>query len=245
MMENHYTEATYGERVADIYDEWYSVYDEAAIDRLCELAGKGRALELGIGTGRIALPLLQRGVDIQGIDASPAMVEKLRQKPGGERIPVTMGNFARIPVDGPFSLIYVLFNTFFGLLTQDEQVSCFESAARRLDVQGVFLIEAFVPDMKRFTNSQAVHAVDIQENQVRIDAARIDPSTQQIISQHILLSEEGVRLFPVRLRFVYPAEMDLMARLAGLRLLQRDGNWEGDAFTADSTKHISIYGKEG
>jgi len=171
------------------------------------------------------------------------MVEKLRQKPGGERIPVTMGNFANIPVEGPFSLIYVLFNTFFGLLTQDEQVSCFESAARRLDTQGVFLIEAFVPDMKRFTNFQAVHAVDIQENQARIDLAQIDPTSQQIISQHVLLSEQGVRLYPVRLRYVYPAEMDLMARLAGLRLLHRFGNWEGDALTADSTKHISIYGR--
>jgi SAM-dependent methyltransferase len=242
-MKNEYTEETYGEHVAEIYDEWYHAYDEAAIDRLAELAGDGRALELGIGTGRIALPLLHKGVDVHGIDASPAMVEKLRQKPGGERIPVTMGSFANIQVEGQFSLIYVLFNTFFALLTQDEQVSCFESAAKHLDEKGGFLIEAFVPDLKRFANWQAVHAVDIQEDRVRIDLAQIDPTTQLIISQHVLLREQGVRLFPVRLRYAYPAELDLMARLAGLKLVQRWGNWERGAFTADSTKHVSVYGK--
>jgi SAM-dependent methyltransferase len=242
-MKNEYTEETYGEHVAEIYDEWYPSYDEAAIDVLYELAGKGRALELGIGTGRIALPLLHKGVEVHGIDASPAMVKKLRQKPGGERIPVTMGSFANIPVEGQFSLIYVLFNTFFALLTQDEQVSCFESAARRLEAQGVFLIEAFVPDLKRYVNQQAIHAVEIHEDLLRIDATRLDPTTQQLFSQHVTLSEQGVRLYPVRLRFAYPAELDLMARLAGLRLLQRYGDWDGGAFTADSGKHISIYGR--
>jgi SAM-dependent methyltransferase len=242
-MKNKYSDETYGERVADIYDEWYHAYDEAAVDRLSELAGRGRELELGIGTGRIALPLLQRGVEVHGIDASPAMVEKLRQKPDGERIPVMMGSFAKISVEGQFSLIYVLFNTFYGLLTQDEQVSCFTSAASRLEPQGHFVLEVFMPDLNRYQGWQNTSAIEIEEDLVKLNTTQIDPTTQLIVSQHILLSEQGVRLYPVRLRYAYPAELDLMARLAGLKLIHRWGDWERGAFTKDSGKHISVYRK--
>ncbi len=129
------------------------------------------------------------------------------------------------------------------MLTQDEQVNCFESVANHLETGGVFLVEGFMPDLKRYRGRQNVSAIEVTEDQVRIDATQVDPSTQSIVSQHLVLTEQGVRLYPVRLRYVYPPEMDLMARLAGLRLLQRWGNWERGAFTADSAKHISVYGR--
>ncbi len=153
-----YREETYGERFAGIYDDWYAEVDDATVATLRELAQGGRALELGIGTGRVALPLQQSGVEVHGIDASEAMVARLRAKPGGERIPVTLGNFADVAVEGQFSLIYVLVNTFFVLLTQDEQVRCFENVARHLTPEGAFLIEVFVPDLTRFADRQAVRA---------------------------------------------------------------------------------------
>ena len=237
-----YNEATYGERIADIYDEWYRTYDEAAIATLSELAQGGRALELGIGTGRIALPLQRKGIEVYGIEASAAMLAKLRAKPGGENIPVTLGNFAEVAVEGQFALIYVLFNTFFALLTQDEQIRCFENVAQHLSADGVFVIEAFVPDMTRYDGRQAVRVVSIGDNELRLDAAQLDPVNQQITSQHVVLTEQGVRLYPVKLRYVWPSELDLMARLAGLCLQQRWGSWERTAFSADSVRHISVYG---
>ncbi len=238
-----YKEETYGERIAGIYDDLYADYDEAAITLLKELAGGGRALELGIGTGRIALPLLAQGVEVHGIDASPAMVARLRSKPGGEWIPVTMGSFGELPVEGRFSLIYVLFNTFYALLTQEEQVRCFQKVAEHLEPDGVFVVEAFVPDLARFQGGQALRTVGLDEREARLDASLHDPVRQQIASQHILLSEQGVRLYPVKLRYVWPSEFDLMARLAGLRLKDRWGSWTKEPYTAGSGKHISVYGK--
>ncbi len=238
-----YQEDTYGEHIADIYDEWYHTYDEAAVDTLGELAQGGRVLELGIGTGRIALPLQQKGIPVHGIDASPAMVAKLRAKPGGENIPVTMGDFADIAVEGQFSLIYVLFNTFFALLTQEAQLRCFENVARHLDPEGVFVIEAFVPDVARFSGGQTTRTIGLTEAEVRLDATLHDPLTQQITTQHVVLGGRGIRLYPVKLRYAWPSELDLMARLAGLRLRERWENWARTAFTADSGKHISVYGR--
>jgi SAM-dependent methyltransferase len=241
-MKTEYTEETYGEHVSEVYDQWYGEFDPAAIDRLYELAKGGIALELGIGTGRIALPLLHKGIEVHGIDASPSMVARLRGKEGGDRIPITMGSFATLPVDGQYSLIYVLFNTFFALLTQDEQVSCFKHAAQHLTRDGVFLIEAFVPDLKRYQYGQAVHAIDVNEEAVRFDATRLDPVTQTLISQHMVITEAGIRLYPVRLRYAYHTELDLMARLAGLHLINRWGGWQCESFTTVSPKHVSVYG---
>ncbi len=238
---DQYREDTYGERIAGIYDEWYGDYDEAAIAALVELTRGGRALELGIGTGRIALPLQKQGVEVHGIDASKAMVARLRAKPGGESIPVVVGSFAEVAVEGRYDLIYVLFNTFYALLTQEEQVRCFQNAAQHLDRNGVFVIEAFVPDLARYQGRQTVRVVNLNEDEVRIDASQLDLLSQQISSQHIVLSEGGVRLYPVKLRYVWPAEFDLMARLAGMRLRQRWGNWKKEPFTAESGKHISVY----
>lgn len=232
---------TYGERIADIYDDWYHAYDAAAITTLAELAQGGRALELGIGTGRIALPLQQVGVNVQGIDASPAMLAKLRAKPGGENIPVTIGNFADVAVEGECALIYVLFNTFFALLTQEEQIRCFENVARRLTPEGVFVVEAFVPDMTLFNRGQSVRAIGVNEGEVRLDTTLLDIVNQHLTSQHVVLTEQGIRFYPVKLRYVWPSELDVMARLAGLHLRHRWGSWSRGVFSAESGKHISVY----
>lgn len=236
-----YTAATYGERIADVYDSWYAAHDEHCIERLAELAGGGPVLELGIGTGRIALPLRERGVAVQGVDASPAMVAKLRAKPGGDAVPVTMDTFSDFTVDGQFALAFIAFNTFFAVLTQEEQVRCMETVSRHLAPGGRFVIEAFVPDLTRFVASQTMRVIGIETDQVRIDASQLDLAGQRITSQHIVLTERGARLFPVTLRYVWPSEMDLMARIAGLRLEYRWADWERSPFVRDSMQHISVY----
>jgi SAM-dependent methyltransferase len=238
-----YDETTYGERIADVYDTLTEVPTDTdeAVALLAELAGGGRALDLGIGTGRLALPLQARGVEIEGIDASPAMVEKLRSKPGGREIPITMGNFADLAVEGRFSLIFVAFNTFFALLSQDDQLRCFANVSAHLEPQGAFVIEAFVPDLGRFDLGQRVHAMNVEMDSVRIDVARHDPVAQQIVAQHVVFTQSGTRFYPVRLRYCWPSELDLMARLAGLRLESRWGGWLKEPFGADSGKHVSVY----
>jgi SAM-dependent methyltransferase len=238
---DNYREDTYGERVAGIYDDWYTDYEHAMIEVLEQLAQGGRALELGIGTGRIALPLQAKGVPVDGIDASSAMIAKLRSKPGGDKIQVTLGNFADVAVDGQYALIYVVFNTFFALLTQAEQIRCIANAARRLEPGGHFVVEAFMPDLSRFRGQQSLRVVSIGDNEVRLDASKIDPIAQQITSQHIMLTASGLQLYPVKIRYVWPTELDLMSRLAGFQLKQRWGDWNKSAFEVDSGKHISIY----
>ena len=238
-----YQEETYGERIAGVYDDWYGEVDDATVSALRELTQGGRALELGIGTGRVALPLQGSGVEVHGIDASEAMVAKLRAKPGGESIPVTLGDFADVAVEGQFLLIYVLFNTFFALLSQDEQVRCFENVARHLTAEGVFLLEVFVPDLTRFTGRQSVRAHHVDADCVRLEAAQLDPVHQRVTNQHVVLTEGGVRLYPVKIRYAWPTELDLMARLAGLQLHHRWASWDGAPFSASSRMHISVYGR--
>jgi len=238
-----YTPDTYGEKIAAVYDDLYPGYDEAAIHRLAELARGGSALELGIGTGRFALPLQGMGVEVHGIDASPAMVARLKAKPGGERIPVTIGDFSLVGVEGEYSLIYVVFNTLFGLLTQEDQCRCFDNVASHLTSDGVFLIEAFVPDPKRIAETQSLRVIGMENDLLRIDASQGDFASQVINAQHVHLSSKGVEIYPVKLRYIWPSEMDLMARLAGLRLRQRWGSWEQSPFTSSSMKHISLYEK--
>lgn len=237
-----FDERTYGDRIAAIYDELYPDYEEATVDLLEELAGDGRALELGIGTGRLALPLSRRGVDVAGIDSSKRMLGRLRAKPGGDELQLVQGSFRQIDIDGRFQLIYVLFNTFYALLTQDAQVDCFRSVADHLQDDGLFLVEAFVPDLARFDRQQTVRAVDLTTDRVNMEVSRHDPLSQQVINQHLIISEEGIRLYPVKLRYAWPSEFDLMARIAGLRLKERWGSWQKAAFTAGSDKHISLYG---
>ena len=169
-----YGPETYGERIADVYDQWYPDAPPAMIDRLAEMAGEGRALELAIGTGRVALPLASKGVDIHGVDVSEDMVARLRTKQGGDRIPVTMGDFAEVPVEGKFGLIFIVFNTLFALLTQQDQVRCFRNVASRLEPGGAFVLEAFVPDLTRFDRGQRVAVAETEATQVRLEASIID-----------------------------------------------------------------------
>jgi SAM-dependent methyltransferase len=236
-----YGSSTYGDRIAGIYDDLYPDIDPATVPLLKSLAGEGPALELGIGTGRAALPLLEAGVAVHGIDASEPMLAKLKAKPGGERIPITVGDFSSFSFERHFRLIYVLFNTFFALLEQESQVNCMKNAAAHLEPGGVLLIEAFVPDLSRYVRRRAITALDVGIESVKLDVARWDPAGQRITVQHVVLSEAGVKLYPVQLRYAYPSELDLMARLAGLRLRDRWGDWDRSEFTSDSTKHVSVY----
>ena len=238
---DEYGPETYGERIADVYDEWYPDAPPAMIDRLAEMAGEGRALELAIGTGRVALPLASKGVDIHGVDVSDDMVARLRTKQGGDRIPVTMGDFADVPVEGKFALVFIVFNTLFALLTQRDQVRCFRNVASRLEPDGAFVLEAFVPDLTRFDRGQRVAVAETEATQVRLEASILDPVEQIVTVQHIVLDEAGARLRPVVIRYAWPAELDLMAQLAGMELDARWGDWDGSAFTAASTGHVSVY----
>jgi hypothetical protein len=236
-----YDITSYGQRCASIYDDLYSSYEQAAIDTLTELAGTGPALELGVGTGRIAIPLSNTGVTVYGIDASPAMVSKLRAKSGGDNIRVSIGNFADVEIEGEFPLIFVMFNTFFALTTQEEQVRCFRNVAKHLSRDGVFVLEVFVPDMTRFNRGQNVSATRVTSEHISLDVAEHDPISQRVNSHHVFISGEGIRLYPVQIRYAWPSELDLMAQLAGLRLRWRWSGWQRERFTARSEKHISVY----
>jgi SAM-dependent methyltransferase len=239
-----YGPETYGDRIADVYDGIYQNPDtDEAVETLAELAGGGPVLEFAIGTGRLALPLAERGLKVQGIDASEAMVEKLRGKPGGDRIPVTMGDFADVDVEGQFSLIFVAFNTLFALLTQEDQLRCFENAAARLADDGVFVIEVFFPDLARFDRGQRMQATAVDADRVMLDASRHDPVAQRVDSSHIVITEAGMKLYPVIVRYAFPPELDLMARLAGLHLRERWGGWRREPFAASSQRHVSVYGR--
>jgi SAM-dependent methyltransferase len=236
---------TFGTDAAEHYDALSVRGDEAAtIAFLEQLARGGPALELAIGTGRIALPLAARGVRVDGIDLSDAMVAKLREKAGGDAISVTMGDFSEVPVAGSYRLIYVVFNTLFNLLTQDEQVRCFENVATHLTDDGVFVVEAMVPTyLYRLRDDQYVDAESIGVGDVRFDVGRHDPVGQRLDESHVFLSPEGVRLWPVVCRYSWPSELDLMARIAGLRRHERWGGWNREPFGAASTNCISVYGR--
>jgi hypothetical protein len=240
-----YGPSTYGDRIAEVYDHWYSVPEDAeeAAEFLAALAGSGPALELGIGTGRVALPLSARGVDVRGIDASEAMVVKLRAKPGGREIPVTIGDFAGVDVTGQYQLIFVVFNTFFALLTQEDQVRCFANVAAHLSDGGSFVIQAFMPDLTLFDRGSRVVVTDLDTDQAVLDLGRIDPASQQVTTQHVVIEGAQVTSYPVRLRYAWPSEMDLMARLAGLRLRERWSGWERRPFGPASGQHVSVYEK--
>lgn len=238
---NYYDDETYGEHVAGIYDEWFPDYDANAIDVLADLAGNGKALELGVGTGRFALPLSEKGVEVHGIDAAPSMISRLHTKPGSDRLTVTQGNFADVAVDGKFSLIYVVFNTIFALSSQEEQVRCFHNVAAHLAPGGCFLIEAFVPDPRRFTGGQVNWATRVTTDLVELDVGHHDAASQRVVSQKVVFNDGRVRLYPLQIRYAWPSELDLMAQLAGLRLRERWSSWKRDSFTSESTKHISIY----
>jgi hypothetical protein len=248
-MKGYEPQMTFGEATAEVYDTEAVRGDEAAtVELLATLAGDGDgdgpALELAIGTGRIALPLAARGVRVDGIDFSTPMVARLRAKPGGHDIAVTMGDFADVGVDGTYRLVYIAFNSFFNLLTQDDQVRCFQNVAAHLDDGGSFVIEggctlAFIDHLRA---GQYVDAEGIEVDAVRFDLVRLDPATQMLHENHVRVSPEGVTFNPVMQRYAWPSELDLMARIAGLRLHERWGGWHRQPFTAHSDNVVSAYG---
>lgn len=243
--------SSYGDRIAAHYDEFHAgralpttgtTLD--AVTTLRELAaeaGGRRALELAVGTGRVALPLAESGVDVSGIDASEAMVRQLRAKPGGDRIGVRMGDFADVDVEGEFDLVYLVFNTLFALTTQERQVTCFRNVAAHLPVGGLFVIEAFVPDPGRFDGDQTVRAQAVELDHVTIEVSVHDPVEQRVTAQHVVLRDGSTELYPVVLRYAWPAELDLMAELAGLRRRDRWSDWQRRPFDASSGFHITVY----
>jgi hypothetical protein len=228
-----YGPETYGERIAEVYDEWFHPPTSATdtVEFLAVLAGDGPVLELAIGTGRIALPLAARGIEVHGIDASEAMVAKLRAKPGGEDIPVTVGDFADVGVEGHYPLIAIIFNTLWALLAQEDQVRCVRNVAEHLTEDGTFVTEMYVPDPARFDRGQRMQVRTIESRRVVLESSQHDAKNQRVSSQLIALEDGGgISMFPVELRYIWPSELDLMAELAGLRLRERWGGWRREPF---------------
>jgi len=235
----------FDERVAARYDGSPDMFDAAAVDPvvdfLAEIAGSGRALELGVGTGRIALPLAQRGVPVQGIELSKAMAERLRAKPGGEAIRVTIGDFATTTVDGSFSLAYLVYNTIMNLTTQAAQVACFRNVAAHLEPGGCFVIEVGIPDLRRLPPGETFRVFDRSENHWGID--EYDVATQGLISHHLEDVDGALERVSMPFRYVWPSELDLMAQLAGMTLRERWSGWDREPFTNDSREHVSVWEK--
>ena len=239
-------EGYFCERVAAVYDARAAdMFDPAvvgpAVGMLAELAGDGAALEFAIGTGRIALPLAQTGVRVAGIDNSDAMLARLREKPGAERIEAVLGDMASTRVDGEFSLVYLVFNTIFNLTTQDGQVACFANAAAHLTPGGRFVIEARVPELQRLPLGQTV--LPWRADPEGMSYYVYDVVTQRLSGQHYHLIGGRVEATPTEMRYAWPAELDLMARLAGMRLEHRWAGWRREPFTALSSSHVSVYAK--
>jgi SAM-dependent methyltransferase len=236
----------FGEEVAARYDESVSGRFApeavgAVVDFLAELAGGGPALELGIGTGRIALPLAERGVRVHGIDLSEAMVARLREKPGGADIDVTMGDFATTKVDGAFSLAYLVFNTIMNLTTQDEQVACFQNAAAHLEPGGCFVVEVGVPDLQRLPRGETFRPFHVTPERIGFD--EYDVVSQGLVSHHYRVEDGKLEVLSIPFRYVWPAELDLMARIAGMTLRERWSSWTREPFTSESEMHVSVWEK--
>ena len=233
---------SFGDDVSKMYRDLKRGDETDAVDFLAQLANHGPTLELAIGTGRIALPLAARGIHVEGIDISPAMVSQLRAQPGGDKISVVIGDFADVPMSGTYRLIYVVWNTLFNLLTQEDQVRCFTNVASHLTEDGAFVIETLVPAfLYRLQNDQYVEAEAIEVNEVRLDVLRHDAGRQMIEESHVTLSPVGIRLNPVVQRYAWPSELDLMAKIAGLRLKNRWGGWRQELFDSSSRIHVSVY----
>jgi SAM-dependent methyltransferase len=247
-------EIHFDERIAAGYDaNSTDMFDPAvvdpAVDFLADLAGGGErdadgygaALELGIGTGRIALPLSQRGVLVSGIDVSPPMVARLQAKPGADAIPVTIGDFATTKVPGTFRLAYLVYNTITNLTTQDAQVDCFRNVAAHLEPGGCFVIEVIVPALQRLPPGETIRAFTVTPTHLGFD--ELDVATQISYSHHYFVVGDKLEFWSAPYRNVWPSELDLMARIAGMTLRERWGTWARDPFTSDSTKHISVWEK--
>ena len=241
MLPNHF-----GERVAARYDaslpEMFGPeIVEPVVEFLARLAGDGDALELGIGTGRIALPLTQSGVRVHGIDLSEEMVAKLREKPGGEEIGVTIGDFATTRVDRTFSVAYLVFNTIMNLTTQEQQVACFENVAAHLEPGGCFVIEVELPDLQRLPPGETVRPFTVTESRLGFDEYEI--ASQGLISHHYRVEDDRLDVLSMPFRYVWPSELDLMARIAGMALRERWSGWQGEPFTSESRRLVGVWEK--
>jgi SAM-dependent methyltransferase len=237
----------FGEEVAAHFDDVYDWQNEAAVvdpmvDFLAELAGDGRALELAIGTGRIGLPLARRGVPVHGIELSRAMVARLQAKPGSEAVAVTIGDMATTTVPGPFSVAYLVANTIGNLTTQEAQVACFRNVATHLEPGGCFVIELIVPDLQWLPPGERTRTFQFSDDHVGID--EFDVANQRLTSHHWSLRDGAWHHSSLPFRYVWPAELDLMAELAGMRLRDRWGDWKREPFTSDSRKHVSVWAKD-
>jgi SAM-dependent methyltransferase len=241
--------STYGERFADVYDEWYGgVSDvEATVEAVAGLAGDGPVLELGVGTGRLALPLKARGLEVHGIDASPAMVARLRAKPGGEGVSVVVGDFADVALEVPggFAVVLVAYNTLFNLGSAAAQRRCFANVARRLRPGGAFVVEAFVPVPADRGSDAAVTPSVVEADRVVLQVTRRDAEAQTVDGSVVSISEHGIRLRPWHIRYASPDELDAMAGDAGLSLSDRWSGWRGEPFEAGSERHVSVYRRPG
>jgi SAM-dependent methyltransferase len=242
-----YRQDTYGERWSPVFDDLAPDHPDtlASPERLVEWAASGRVLELGIGTGRVALPIAERGVEVHGIDVSPAMLARLAVKPGAEAVTAWTADMASFTCNSCYSLVYVLASTFLMLLTEEEQRGCLRSVARCLLPDGLFVLEAEVPDLGRFTDGQVVHIQEMRSDLVELLLARHVPALQRIDYQRVRIEAGGIRLLPVSYRCTGPADLDEMAAAAGLRLVERHGGWRGEPFDEWSRRHVSVYAASG
>lgn len=238
---------TFGALNAEIYDaqneEQMAKETRDSVQLLFELADGGRVLELAIGTGRVALPLAERGLAVNGIEASEAMVAKLREKPGGSAIPVAIGDMAEVRMEGTFDLVYLVFNTVFNLTTQEAQVRCFQNAARHLSAKGLFVIETVVPDFSEYVDGQRMKGSWAKIDSARFEIAIHDPVAQTVAFQRVVISETGTKMTPHFMRYAWPSELDLMAQLAGLERRERWAWWDRSPFTTTSKSHVTVYGQ--
>ena len=229
--------------IAEDYDDLYADHWEvdAAIDAVVALADGGRVLGLGIGTGRLALPLLERGIEVHGVEGSEEMVVKLREKPGGDRIPVVVGDFAHAHAGEGFTTVVLAVNTIFALPDQQAQVQCFRNAARHLAPAGCFVVEAWVPDLCGFQHNRLVRPRIMRGDKMSIESVELDPVEQIMRTIQAVFSDGSVRLYPANHRYAWPAELDLMAEVAGLHREERWADWSRSPFTADSRAHVTVY----
>jgi SAM-dependent methyltransferase len=243
-------DGSFDERIAAVYDDYksdptrteFAAEDiDATVEFLVQLAGEGRALEFGVGTGRIALPLAQRGVPTYGIDISRAMVDRLVAKPGGEHISVSIGDFATTSVEGSFSLVYLICNTIMNLTTQEAQVACFRNAAAHLRAGGCFVIKVMVPELQRLPPGETLHVFAASDEHWGID--EYDVASQGLVSHHFERLDGRLERLSMPFRYVWPSELDLMAELAGMRLRERWEGWSRRPFTSESRKHVSVWEK--
>jgi SAM-dependent methyltransferase len=234
---------SFGPDVSAHYDDTPRGDEAAAVQFLHTLAGHQDALEFAIGTGRIALPLAAQGIRVEGIELSPHMIAQLRRKPGGDRVHVVQGDMTTVHMQRQYGLVYLVFNTIFNLLTADDQIRCFENAARHLTATGRFVVETAVPHAwMPGGKADYVHTEQVELDAVTFDVARYDPVTQLLVENHVRISPHGIRMTPIVCRLITPGEMDLMARIAGLRLIERVANWQRTPFDVQSLAHVSVYG---